>query len=356
LIVQPVDPTLSVIVPIYNGSKTIRECLDALFASSFRQFEVIVVDDGSDDGAHQIVAEYPCQTIAQANAGPGAARNSGARAARGQILFFLDADILVKPDSLAQIVATFAARPDVGALFGSFGTHTTPDNFVTVYKNLQHHYTHQTASENASTFCGGFGAVRRQIFESVGGFHPPHRFLEDIEIGYRLHVAGVTILLCKEIQFTHCKHYTLRSLVLSDLRGRAVPWTRLMLAKRLFRNDLNTRTHNVLSVPCAIAIPLAFLAALLGHAVMAAVSGTLLVGIFALLNRDFLSFLARTVSVGFALRAIPLIWLGYLYSALGVAIGVWHHVTGAQREDYAVNSQPELEKLASAGAEDAATR
>jgi cellulose synthase/poly-beta-1,6-N-acetylglucosamine synthase-like glycosyltransferase len=351
--VQPVDPTLSVIVPVYNGSKTIRECLDALFASSFREFEVIVVDDGSDDGAHRIVAEYPCQTIAQANAGPGAARNAGARAARGQILFFLDADILVKPDSLAQIVATFAARPDVGALFGSFGTHTTPGNFVTVYKNLQHHYTHQTASENAATFCGGFGAVRRQVFESIGGFHPPHRFLEDIEIGYRLHVAGVAILLCKEIQFTHCKHYTLRSLVLSDLHGRAVPWTRLMLAKRLFRNDLNTRTHNVLSVPCAIAIPLAILPALLGHPVAAVVSAMLLVGVFAFLNRDFLSFLARTVSVVFALRAMPLLWLGYLYSALGVAIGVWHHVTGARREDYAVDSSRELERIA---AEDAGLR
>jgi len=356
VIVQQPDPTLSVIVPIYNGSKTIRQCLDALFASTFREFEVIVIDDGSDDGTLQIVAEYPCQMIGQDNAGPGAARNVGAREARGQILFFLDADILVKPDSLDKIVSTFATRPDVGALFGSFGTDTVPGNFVTVYKNLQHHYTHQTASENAATFCGGFGAVRRQIFESIGGFHPPHRFLEDIEIGYRLHVAGVAILLCKEIQFTHCKHYTLRSLILSDLHGRAVPWTRLMLAKRLFRNDLNTRTHNVLSVPCAIAIPLAFLAALLGHAVMAVVSAMLLVGVFVFLNRDFLSFLARTASLGFAVRAMPMLWLGYVYSGLGVAIGVWRHVTGAQREDYAVNSLPELETVAGTGAEDAGVR
>jgi len=331
---KPVDPILSVVVPIYNGGETIRECLDALFASLFREFEVILVDDGSVDGTGQIIAEYPGQIIVQKNAGPGAARNTGARVARGGILFFLDADILVKPDSLGQLVSTFTARPEVGALFGSFGTHTAPGNFVTVYKNLQHHYTHQTANENAATFCGGFGAIRRHIFESIGGFHPPHRFLEDVEMGYRLHLAGVSILLCKEIQFTHCKHYTLGSLILSDLHGRAVPWTRLMLAKRLFRNDLNTRTHNLLSAPCAIAILLSLPVALVAPRAEGAMLAISLVGIFAVLNCGFLNFLARTKSLWFALRAMPLIWIGYLNSTLGVAIGVWQHLIGVEREDF----------------------
>lgn len=326
----PRSPQLSVIIPIYNGKDTIGDCLGALFRSNFRDFEAIIVNDGSTDASDQIVSRFPCRMVWQDNAGPGPARNLGVRAARGQILFFLDADILVKPESLGRIISTFASRPDVGALFGSFGKETTPDNFVTVYKNLFHHYTHQTAEEAASTFCGGFGAIRRDVFEAVGGFHPPHRFLEDVEFGYRLHRAGVAVILQKDLQFTHCKNYTLWSLVRSDLYGRAIPWTRLMLSQRLFRNDLNTRTHNVLSVPCSLALAAGMLsvpvAVLRGHAV-ATIAGVVTLSVcFAWLNRRFLAFLAEEQGAGFALRAAPLLWLGYLYSAAGVGIGTYLHL------------------------------
>jgi GT2 family glycosyltransferase len=341
-------PQVSVIIPIYNSSETIGDCLDALFQSEFKNFEVIIVDDGSEDESREIVSTYPCQLIEQANAGPGAARNIGARSACGEILFFLDGDILVKPDSLTRIASTFAARPELGALFGSFGAETSPENFVTVYKNLRHHYTHQTSNENAATFCTGLGAIRRDIFEWIGGFHPPVRFLEDIEIGHRLHKAGVPILLCKDLQLTHLKGYTLGGLIESDLFGRAVPWTRLVLSQRLFRNDLNTRTHNVLSVPCSLALlatlPLTAASAFLGSGAPAAgLFGALLL-IFLFLNREFLVFLARTKSAGLALASVALLWLGYLYSALGVVIGVWLHYT-SEAEGYGLADSRELAEV-----------
>ena len=110
------------IIPVWNGSDTIGQCLEFLFRSSYRNFEAILVDDGSTDATRDVVAHFPCHQVhGIANAGPAAARNYGARRSSGDILFFLDADILVRPDSLARVVSIFDRQAGIDALFGSFG-------------------------------------------------------------------------------------------------------------------------------------------------------------------------------------------------------------------------------------------
>jgi glycosyltransferase involved in cell wall biosynthesis len=324
--------TVSVIVPVWNGKDTVRRCLQCLYQSTYRDFEVIVVDDGSTDATRSVVAGFPCQVYGIENAGPGAARNYGSKHACGEILFFLDADILVNPDSLEKIVEIFNQRPELDALFGSFNKNTPPENFVTQYKNLLHHYTHQTAERDAATFCGGFGAIRHDRFREVGGFDRRHRFLEDVEMGMRMRRAGMTILLERDLQFTHCKRYSLGSLIRSDLFGRAVPWTRLVLSARVFRNDLNTRTHNVLSVPVSIASAagMMILPAAAAFSPQAGICTAALIAAcvlaFGWLNRRFLGFLRKERGAVFALRGALLLWIGYLYSALGVVIGMLNHL------------------------------
>ena len=219
-----------------------------MFHSNFSAFEVIVVDDRSEDDSVSIARRFPCKVLeSRINSGAAAARNLGAREARGDILFFLDADVLVKADTLASIAAVILANPDLTAVFGSYEKATLPDNFLSRYKNLLHHYTHQQSHEDAITFCGGFGAIRREAFNRLRGFDPECRYLEDIEIGYRMKRAGMRVRLLKNLQLTHCKRYTLRSLIRSDFLGRAIPWTRLILETGFARNDLNTRWNNVLS-------------------------------------------------------------------------------------------------------------
>jgi hypothetical protein len=141
------------------------------------------------------------------------------------------------------------------------------------------------------------------------------------------------VTLERELYFTHRKRYTLASLVRSDLYGRAIPWTRLMLSKRIFRNDLNTRTHNVLSVPISLGIAAGILAApAIGFYSAAgsleAIAATALLVLWLLwLNRQFLAFLGCERGLWFALRGAFMLWFGYLYSALGLAIGTWQHYT-----------------------------
>ena len=113
-------PLISVIVPLYNKQRYIRRCLDAILSQTFENFEVLVIDDGStDDSARIVAAEYRdarLQLVHQPNAGPGAARNHGARLAQAPLLAFLDGDDAWEPHYLAETHRWFAAHPDAAML------------------------------------------------------------------------------------------------------------------------------------------------------------------------------------------------------------------------------------------------
>lgn len=329
--VTAVETLVSVIVPVHNGEEFLAACLSAVLGSDLPAFEVIVVDDGSRDGSEAVARGFPCRVVALCeNRGPAAARNKGAEAARSPILFFLDADVLVTPRTLRDVADTLRDKPDVSALFCSYQKDTAPRNFFSRYKNLVHHHTHQTAREDAATFCGGFGAIRREVFLQAGGFDEGYRVLEDIELGYRLHRAGHRIFLNKAIQLTHLKEYSFSGLVRSDLFGRAVPWTRLMLGKRVVRNDLNTRVHNVLSVPVSFALLAALPAAAL-FPPCGAGAAVLLAAALILLNGSFLRLVLRERGVSFTLKTVGMLWVTYLYSGLGLVLGVLAHLRDRTR-------------------------
>lgn len=313
---QSANPKLAVIIPVYNGSGTIGQCLAALGASTFRDFEAIVVDDGSSDDSAAIAERFPVRLVRlMQNSGPGTARNAGVAVSSAPLLFFLDADIIVPQSFLAKAIDTMQARPDFSGLFCSYSRATLPENTVSRHKNLVHHWTHQNASAEAVTFCGGFGLVRREAFLAVQGFDSQLRLLEDIDLGYRLHLAGHRIFLAKDLQATHAKVYTLGSLLRSDLFGRAAPWTRLILKYRIFRNDLNTRVDNVLSVLVACLLPLSVVL----DPRLRLTSGLAL--LFLWLNRGFLRLGAREYGFTFAVRSVALCWLSYAASSVGVCLG-----------------------------------
>ena len=310
-------PSLSVIIPVCNGEQSIEDCLASVFASTYRSYEVIVVDDGSSDRTGEILQRFPALVIRfDRNLGPAAARNAGAAAANAPLLLFLDADIIVPPSFLGTLVERIGARSELAALFCCYTKETRPENTCSRFKNLVHHWTHKQALEEAVTFCGGFGIVRREVFVELGGFDASCRYLEDIDFGYRMHLAGYRIGVAKDLQVTHTKHYSLAGLIRSDLFARAVPWTRLMLKYRIFRNDLNTRIPNILSVAVACLLPVSFAAG------PTPLMGAALCAILIALNWRFLRFAAAVHGLAFAVRSAVLCWLIYLLSAVGVILGL----------------------------------
>jgi len=112
-------PTVSVVIPAYNAERYLRETLDSVLAQTYRDFEVIVVDDGSKDSTPAIAKGYgePVRCVEQANAGPSAARNRGIREARGAFIAFVDSDDLWLPEKLAEQVPLFDPEGRVGLVY-----------------------------------------------------------------------------------------------------------------------------------------------------------------------------------------------------------------------------------------------
>lgn len=242
---------ISVIIPAHNAAQHLRECLNCLVESSIAPLEVIVVDDCSTDGSREIAAASGARVLStERRSGPAAARNLGARNARGRILFFLDADVFVHPDTIERVAEAFARDPELDAVIGSYDDSPGCQDFLSQYKNLMHAFVHQTARQEAGTFWSGCGAIRTEVFLAFGGFDESYDrpAIEDIELGYRLRSGGRKILLDRSIQVKHLKRWTFWGLVKTDILSRGIPWTELILRDRHMPNDLNVQLSQRVSV------------------------------------------------------------------------------------------------------------
>ena len=317
-----VQPTISAIVPVHNGGEHFHRCLTSLTRTTPPPHEIIVVADGATDGSWQMAETFGARVIKlPVSGGPGRARNHGASAATGEVLLFVDSDVAVPPDTVGKVAALFREDPSLAALFGSYDDEPGATNFLSQYKNLLHHYVHQTAREKASTFWGACGAIRREVFLALDGFDEAYRHpsIEDIELGYRLKQARHIIRLCKELQVKHLKHWGALSLLKSDIFDRALPWTQLILRRRHLLNDLNLSVSSRVSALLSFAL-LASLAAAwwrIEFFISAAGSGLLLYA----LNAPLYRFFRRKRGFRFALQAAVWHWFYYLYSAIAFFVG-----------------------------------
>jgi GT2 family glycosyltransferase len=323
------DLQLSVVIPVYNGGPQLKRCLDALLASDFRNYEIIVVDDGSTDGGAAAASKARGVEVLELDSrrGPAAARNRGSAQARGGIIFFVDSDVVVRGDTLARVVAHFRRSPGLAAVFGSYDDAPAAPNFVSQFKNLLHHFVHQQSSTEAATFWAGCGAIRREALEAVGGFDERkynRPSIEDIELGHRLRRAGFRIILDRGLQVTHLKRWTLTSMLRADIFDRALPWSELILRDGGMINDLNLRVSDRVSAALAgLAVSLLFLSYFY-PALLAAMLATL-TAVF-LLNFRFQRFLKERRGLWFAARSFALLTLYYLYSGTVFVLCYCAHV------------------------------
>lgn len=313
------SPYISVIVPVYNGSKFLPRCLGALLGSTFTSFEVIVVDDGSTDDSAEISRKMGASVLStpRRQSGPAAARNLAAGKARGEILLFVDADVVVRNETLARVAATFTNEPAVSALFGSYDDEPAEPNFLSQYKNLQHHFVHQISARDASTFWSGLGAVRRDTFLALGGFDC-EKFevpsIEDIELGLRLRSAGHAIRLDRDIQAKHLKKWKFISLLRTEILYRAKPWSKLIVQNDGLVNDMNLKVSDRLSAAlvglCTALLPFTFWRQGLLLVI------TICLAMILFLNRGIFRFFAEKKGIWFAVKAFPWQVLYFFYSGV----------------------------------------
>ncbi|MCC3765902.1 glycosyltransferase family 2 protein [Glycomyces sp. TRM65418] len=185
----------TVIVPCHNAVKTLRRCIEAVQTQSRRPGEVVVVDDASDDGTAEIAEALGCKVIrVEPNRGPAAARNRGAAEAAGEVLFFLDADIELRPDALARAAAVLEGDPRIGLVQGVYAAEPMIDDGpVERYKTLfEHHWRTRSAGRGGATLFA-LTAIRTEVFKATGGFDEALRSGEDVDLGSRLPEDAVVV-------------------------------------------------------------------------------------------------------------------------------------------------------------------
>lgn len=318
-------PGYSVIVPAYNAAETLERLLVSLETQTFRDIEVIVVDDASTDGTERVVQGRPVRyERLQQNMGPATARNRGAALAQGEWLVFTDADTEFLPDTM-ECLDRVLRGSGADALVGSYSHVPANSGFVPRYKALWEYAvidlgvkTDKRGLARISTWAPRPGVVRREAFENVGGFDTRFRGadLEDMELGYRLAAAGYRIYAAPALRIRH--HYP--ATIMKELRPfarRAALWMSMM------RSRLNFDTTGEGS-------PRQALAHLAGFTALGALAFSLvfrpalilfagLMTLYCALNARFLRLAWREMGMVFTIQAFLYCWLHTL--VLGFAAG-----------------------------------
>jgi glycosyltransferase involved in cell wall biosynthesis len=321
---QQRTPHLTVIVPAYNSEGTIDACLSAIRQSTYRDYELIVVDDGSRDRTAQIAQQYADTVVRQSNRGSAEARNGGIRASRGDIIVNIDSDVVVRPDTLTLIRDFLDDRPDIDAVTGLLAEEHPHPGFFTQYKNLYMHYVFNQLPESVTFLYGSAHALRKECAHlfydgSIGR-------ADDTELGQKLVSRGKTIALFKRLEVVHLKRYDWLSLAKNDF-WIPFDWAWIFVRyqgwKQLGRKGTgygHARAGQLASVIVAPAIVFVSALSLNTYSHFAyAVPGA---AVWLLLNWPFIKYLARVKGLNFGVASIAVTFLDHIVMAAGIAAGV----------------------------------
>ena len=333
------SPLVSVVVPVRNGEPTIERCIRSIRRSYYRHYEILVVNDHSNDRTVEILERLDCAVLhLEGETGANAARNLGASVANGSILVFLDADIVFRRETLLTIVESLE-DDEIDAVVGLYTAKHVHQSFVSQYKNLWIRYSYLKSPPVIDWLFGSVSGIRREAFSKIGGFDI--RLLardghDDIELGKRCAEANLRIVLNVDIEVEHLKHYTLWGFVRNEYR-RSCGFAELSMRLGETLGSVRTGFANVYpvfifsTIYVAALLPLGVLWAvgMVGTDVMAAA-----VGLYLAVNVRFLNFLEQVRGVFAMIAMIPIMVLDHLVcfagSLAGIVRGVMAPKAGSQ--------------------------
>jgi glycosyltransferase involved in cell wall biosynthesis len=223
-------PLVTAAIPTYNRARFLRGAIDSVLGQTFRDYEVVVVDDGSTDETPEILAEYGnrIRHVRQDNAGRSAARNRCIGEARGRYVSFLDSDDRWLPEKLAVHVPVLEERPRVGMVHGHIDVideHDRPRDDLTAF----HHELWTRAHRNGVTYAGyalecrcfsSATTFRREVFDRVG-LYDESLALDDYELYLRVALEYEIVFLERSVALYryHGDNMSPRDLTLGQIQG-----------------------------------------------------------------------------------------------------------------------------------------
>jgi GT2 family glycosyltransferase len=205
-------PHVSVVLCSFNGGRTIGECLRGLEELEYPSYEVIVIDDGSSDDTAAIARGFDCRVISTEQRGLSNARNTGLKAATGEIVAYLDDDAYPDPQWLTYLAATFKSTEHAG--IGGPNIAPPGDGFVAeAVDRSPGNPTHVLLTDREAEHIPGCNmAFRKECLEAIGGFDPFYQVAgDDVDVCWRLRQEGWTLGYSPAAMVWHHRRKSIRA-------------------------------------------------------------------------------------------------------------------------------------------------
>lgn len=205
------EKRISIVIPNFNMASTLGKCLEAAFASKYGNFEVIVVDDCSDDNSIEIIEKHPCKLIRlKERSGSSIARNAGANNSSGDLIFFIDADCLVLEDTLSIINSTFSGLGSGVVIGGTYTSMPYDNRFCSIFQSVFVNYFETKRLKDVNYIAAHAMVIDARKFRESAGF--PDFYLpiiEDVAYGHILRAMGCRLVMNPEIQVRHIFNFSI---------------------------------------------------------------------------------------------------------------------------------------------------
>ncbi len=342
---------ISIVIPTYNASKFIPNLLDPIFKQAVDDMEVILVDDCSTDNTLELAREYPVRIIEmEQNAGPAKARNRGVREAKGDIIFFLDSDVMVLDGTIQAVKDYFDKDPSAKCVIGICSTEALNDGFVPHYMAM-FEYIHliDQQYESVSVFAPRCGAIKKEFFLEIGGYDEEYKGadVEDFELARRINKTD-TIILNPEMMVKH--QFADFKQALKIYFKRTVMWVKLFFKEKKLDNAGPTSPSNGLAAICAFSslMALLFMPVL---SIAKPVFWILIIG-YLFFNIRWWNFMRKEAGFSFSVKAL---FLNYLLGNVIMTAAIYSVINNvfSQKEpagDHLMTTQKNLVVLSYANA------
>ncbi len=306
------------VVPAYNSASTLKECLMAVRASAFRDYELIVVDSASTDETAAIAGKFADRVLKlESRVERSHARSQGANACGGGIIVNIDSDVLVRPETLGMIHDFFAGNPEVDAVTGILSTENPYPDFFSQYKNLYMHFIFKNLPERVTFLYGSVHAIRR---EARDFYISRAKVADDTALGQELVSARRRIAFMKKLEVVHLKKYGFLSWLKNDYQ---IPfdWAKIFIQyagwKQLGKNGTGFAHASKKQLASVVMVPIIVILA----AAHLFYTAWLLGIIWLALNAPFVIFLARQKGILFGLAGAAATFFDHAVMACGIACG-----------------------------------